>query len=135
MIPKKTLKRRVLSFGTFDILHPGHVFFLKSAKKKGDELFVIIARDSSVQKIKKIIPHFSENERKLQVESLSFVDFVFLGDENDFLRIPKAINPDVIVLGYDQAIPSNLAEIFPNTKIIRLTDHFSEEFKSSKLRK
>jgi len=47
---KKLVK--VLAFGTFDILHPGHEFYLKEAKKHGDILDVVVARDSTVEKIK-----------------------------------------------------------------------------------
>ncbi|HEY4500387.1 MAG TPA: adenylyltransferase/cytidyltransferase family protein, partial [Candidatus Paceibacterota bacterium] len=44
--------KRVMVFGTFDILHPGHLYFLRAAKKLGDYLIVSLARDVNVRKIK-----------------------------------------------------------------------------------
>ncbi len=42
----------VMCFGTFDILHPGHLYFLRECEKYGDELIVVIARDATVEKVK-----------------------------------------------------------------------------------
>ncbi|HYZ95792.1 MAG TPA: adenylyltransferase/cytidyltransferase family protein, partial [Nitrososphaeraceae archaeon] len=71
---RETLKV-VLVGGVFDILHPGHIFTLKTAKSYGDLLVVVIATASTATKIKKnrIILH-NENLRKEMVSSLSFVD-------------------------------------------------------------
>jgi len=134
-IQKKSGKKRVLAFGTFDIIHPGHIDFLKSAKKEGDELFVIFSRDATVQKRKGNTPHFDEEIRKYHVQKLGIANQVILGEPQDYLKIPKQIDPHVIVLGYDQEAPTKiLKENFPQAKIVRLTPHFPEQFKSSKLR-
>jgi FAD synthetase len=127
---------RCLAFGTFDILHPGHIFFLKEAKKHGDELFVLIARDTTVLKKKGRPPSFFETERKKNIESLGIATKVLLGHETDFLKIPKAISPDIMIFGYDQDISEKkLQKHFPMCKMIRISPHFPEHFKSSKLRK
>src|SRR6185295_6946945 len=126
VIPKKQPgKIRVLAFGTFDILHPGHIDFLKSAKALGTELFVLIARDSTVLKRKGTAAKFSEQSRCANVERLKIADMVVLGETEDYLKIPKRIDPDVIALGYDQKAPLKLLrENFPHAKITRLSAHF-----------
>lgn len=87
--------------GVFDILHPGHEFFLARAKSYGDLLVVIVARDSTVEKRKRI-PIVPEEQRLEMVGYLKPVDHAVLGGEGDFLRIIEDIRPDVIVLGPDQ---------------------------------
>jgi FAD synthetase len=99
---------RVLATGTFDLLHPGHVYFLTQAKALGDELFVIVARDSNIiHKPKPIIP---EVQRLEMVNSLSMVDQAFLGSEKDIFEPLKQIKPDIIALGYDQRFDSESLE-------------------------
>ncbi len=90
-----------MASGVFDILHPGHVFFLQEAKKLGDELIVVVARDSTAEKLKHR-PIMREEDRRFMVGSLKPVDRAVLGYEDDMFRIVKEINPDIIVLGYDQ---------------------------------
>jgi FAD synthetase len=87
--------------GVFDILHPGHGFFLERAKSYGDLLVVIVALDSTVEKRKRI-PIVPEEQRREMVGYLKPVDHAVLGGEGDFLKIIEALRPDVIVLGPDQ---------------------------------
>jgi FAD synthetase len=102
------LLTRVLATGTFDILHPGHVYFLVQARALGDELFVIIARDSNVtHKPKPIVP---EEQRLEMVNSLGTVDKALLGSETDMFEPLKEIKPDIIALGYDQYFDIELLE-------------------------
>jgi FAD synthetase len=92
--------KRVVATGTFDIIHPGHIRFLEEAKKLGDELIVIVAREKNVRhKPKPVIP---EEQRRRVVEAIKFVDKAILGDENDIFKPIMELKPDVIVLGYDQ---------------------------------
>lgn len=88
----------VMAQGTFDILHPGHIHYLEQSTKKGDELVVVIARDSRIDKE----VHFDEEERQKLVESIQYVDQAVLGSEGDIYSTVKDIDPDVITLGYDQ---------------------------------
>ena len=91
---------RVLATGTFDLLHPGHVYFLNKAKAMGDELFVIVARDSNVtHKQKPIVP---EAQRLEMINALGMVNKALLGSEKDIFEPLKKIRPDIITLGYDQ---------------------------------
>ena len=95
--------KKVLAFGTFDILHSGHKHYLKEAKKLGDYLVVIVARDKTVMRVKHFIPTHDENKRLKAVSELDYVDKALLGNlEGDKLDIVKEINPDIIALGYDQ---------------------------------
>ena len=90
----------VLAQGTFDILHPGHLHYLRESASLGDELVVVIARDSRVSDKKDI--HFNEDERKKMVKALEVVDRTVLGTEGDIYSTVEKIDPDFITLGYDQ---------------------------------
>jgi len=95
--------KKVLLFGTFDFLHIGHIHILETAKKHGDRLVVSVARDCVVEAIKGKKSIHNEQERKRIVESLSLVDEVVLGDERmSTYEVVERVQPDVIVLGYDQ---------------------------------
>jgi FAD synthetase len=87
--------------GVFDILHPGHAFILGEAKSMGDVLVAIVARDSTVEKRKRI-PIVPEDQRVEMVRQLKPVDVAILGNEGDPLKIIGEIRPDVIALGPDQ---------------------------------
>jgi FAD synthetase len=94
-------------FGTFDIIHPSHLRFLLEARNAVDcqecELVVIVARDSSIQRIKGHKSIFHEDERLKLVSGLRIVDFARLGNEGkDHYEVILEVNPDFIVLGYDQ---------------------------------
>ena len=93
--------RKVMAQGTFDILHPGHLHYLQKSAERGDELVVIIARDSRAGKKKDL--HFSEDERREMVEALKPVDRALLGTEGNIYDTVKELDPDVITLGYDQS--------------------------------
>lgn len=125
-------RRRVLCCGTFDYLHPGHLSFLRQAAQLGDELYVVIARDENVKRIKGKYPDHGEEERRSRVAALGIADEVRLGHLGaDFLRVVAEIRPDIIALGYDQARPSGLEEAFPECQIVVLEPHQPERYKSS----
>jgi FAD synthetase len=102
----KSKQRIVIASGVFDLLHLGHVKFLEDAKKAGGKnakLIVIIAKDSTAEKMKGKKPIMSETQRRALVESLRVVDEAVLGYEGlDIADVIKEIQPDVIALGYDQ---------------------------------
>jgi FAD synthetase len=99
---------RILATGTFDLLHPGHIYFLTQARVLGDELFVIVARDSNVtHKPKPIVP---EEQRLEMVSALEIVDKALLGSEKDMFEPLKQIKPDIIALGYDQRFDAEILE-------------------------
>lgn len=90
-----------MASGVFDILHPGHIFFLEEAKKLGNELVVVVARDSTARKLKHQ-PIMNEDVRLKMVTALKPVDIAILGHEDDIFKTVEEIRPDIIVLGYDQ---------------------------------
>ena len=92
--------RRVVATGTFDILHPGHLYYLTESRKLGDELWVIVARDENVKhKPRPILP---EAQRLEMVAALRPVDHAILGDHTDMFRPIEEIRPDVITIGFNQ---------------------------------
>ncbi|MFC6975712.1 adenylyltransferase/cytidyltransferase family protein [Halomicroarcula sp. GCM10025709] len=91
---------RVVAQGTFDILHPGHVHYLRDAAGMGDDLHVIIAR--SVNVTHKEPPVVPDEQRREMVGALKPVDEAHLGHPEDIFVPIERLEPDVIALGYDQ---------------------------------
>ena len=139
------MKKTVLAFGSFDLLHPGHLDYLSKARKLGDTLVVIVGRDDSIRRFKGRDPLFKEKDRVAMVGSLRMVDRAVLGnrisDKNGIYRILKRLRPDVIALGYDQRI--DMAELKRRLRLYGLrsrivgikVDRRFEDYKSSRLRK
>jgi len=98
----RTSLRVVLAGGVFDIIHPGHIHTLNSAKALGDVLVVVVATDTTAQKMKKRKPLHKQNQRKDLVSSLSMVDLCVIGQEGDIFKTVELIKPEIIALGYDQ---------------------------------
>lgn len=118
-----------MATGVFDLLHLGHIYFLNEARKYGDELVVVVARDNTAKKLKHL-PIISEQNRVIMVSNLKPVDRAILGHEDDMYKTVAEVKPDVIVLGYDQVfdeleIERKCKEIGLNVKVVRL-DKFSE---------
>jgi|TARA_B100001971_G_C18177963_1_gene531016 FAD synthetase len=130
----------VMAFGSFDLIHPGHLYYLKESKKYGDKLIVGVATDQNILELKGRKPLYNEKERLLEVKNLNIADEVRLGNDNrNVYDILEEVNPNVICLGYDQK-PSNeelkkelkLRKI--NAEIIRIDAFNPEKYKSSKLK-
>jgi len=90
----------VLAQGTFDVLHPGHVHYLEEAAAMGDELHVVLARRESVTHKPK--PVVTDEQRCDLLEALEPVDHAVLGHPEDVFKPLEEIDPDIVVLGYDQ---------------------------------
>jgi FAD synthetase len=133
--------KKVLVFGTFDIFHKGHINFLKQAKKYGDFLAIVVARDKTVEKVKGNLPRNKEKVRLENIKKSGLADRVLLGGLGDKYVIIKKIKPDVICIGYDQnAYVDNLKDKLiafglKNVKIKKLKPFKSDIYKSSKLKK
>jgi len=91
---------RVVAQGTFDLLHPGHVHYLEDAATYGDELHAIVARPSNVTHKPK--PILDARQRRDMIAALEAVDEAHLGDPDDVFVPIARLDPDVIVLGFDQ---------------------------------
>ena len=127
--------KKVMVFGTFDILHEGHLDFFRQAKALGDFLVVVVARNINVDRIKGHFPLHDEKRRLDQIRGLDMVDVAVLGHLEDPYRIIREEQPDVIALGYDQSsYDKELYQRFPKTEIVRLKPYKPEIYKSSKLK-
>jgi len=99
---KRGRKRIVLANGCFDLIHVGHVRYLKEAKDQGDILLVALNSDRSVQILKgEGRPILNEEERVAIVGSFSFVDHVVVFDDMNVERILLELKPDVHAKGSD----------------------------------
>ena len=121
---------RVLIFGTFDHLHPGHHFVLREALKRG-ETHAVVARDSNVLHIKGRSPKQSEEERLRALQETFPEVKARLGDTEDFLSPVRAVAPDLILLGYDQKLPPGVSESELPCPIERLPSFEPEKWKST----
>jgi FAD synthetase len=116
--------RRVMAQGTFDILHPGHRHYLEKSAALGEELAVVIARDSRVAPRKNVF--LDEESRRRVIGGLEAVDRAVLGSEKDLFASVAEIDPDVITLGHDQeyevaALESDLAAAgFDTVDVVRI---------------
>jgi FAD synthetase len=99
---------RVMATGVFDLLHPGHLYFLTEARKLGDELVVVVARDKTARRLKHE-PYVPEHIRREMVEALKPVDRAILGSTTDIYETVVRERPSIIALGFDQVF--NEAEV------------------------
>lgn len=128
--------KTVITFGTFDLFHPGHEYYLNTAKKHGDNLVVIVALDETVKSVKGFYPVDNQETRKNKVESSKIASAVYLGNPENKYQVLLDHKPDIIALGYDQiAFTEKLNQVIMdyglNTKIVRIDSHFPEKYKSS----
>ena len=127
-------------FGTYDILHPGHLDFFRQAKQHGDVLIAVVARDQNVVRIKGKQPVHSEEKRRVRVETVPDVDVAVLGNSDDPYRIIEEWRPDVLCLGYDQhsdftkGLEEELERRHLHPPIFRLQPFHPEIYKSSKIK-
>lgn len=133
--------KKVMLFGTFDYLHPGHLNLFTQAKKLGDYLIVVVATDQNAQKAKGEKPHFNQWDRLTTVSKAPGVDKAIIGSSNmDYLTTIKNEDPQVIALGYDQQfsathLQKQLHTEGLNIKVVRLKPFRPDKFKSSLLKK
>lgn len=91
---------KILAGGCFNVLHPGHEYFLKEAKKLGDILVVVITNDANNKK-----PYAIPAERRKDaLQKLSIADKIIIGNSDDFSAVVISEKPDIIALGYDQQL-------------------------------
>ncbi len=94
-------KKIVFTNGCFDILHVGHVRYLREARELGDVLVIGLNSDSSVSKLKPGRPVNPEAQRAEVLASLESVDYVTIFSEETPYELIRAIMPDVLVKGGD----------------------------------
>lgn len=133
---------RIMVFGTFDMVHPGHEDFFSQARALGKtpHLIVSIARDDAARRHKGSLPRHSEEERLALVRTHPMVDEAVLGDSIGYVEHIVRLAPDIIALGYDQAgeyvehLERHLKEAGCAARIVRLEAFKPETYKTSKLR-
>lgn len=126
--------KKIVATGTFDILHPGHVYFLSESKKLGDELWVIVSREKNVRHKPK--PIVSEEQRLKMIQSLKCVDHAILGDKDDMYKPIAEIDPDIITLGFNQyfseeKLVSEMRSRGIRAEVVRIGAYTGSEFTSS----
>ena len=133
----RTSLKVVLAGGVFDIIHPGHIHTLNSAKLLGDVLVVVVATDKTAVKMKKRTPLHNQIHRQNLVNSLSMVDLSLIGHEDDIFKTVEIVEPEIIALGYDQIhqekfITDGCRKLNLNVKVARLQST-NPEISSSKI--
>ncbi len=133
------MKKIVMCFGTFDGLHPGHEDYFRQAKEHGDELFVVVARDTTVVDVKGNLPAINELDRLMCIKDHPLVDDARLGYPGDKYKIIEEVNPDILCLGYDQEaftenLDAELARRGLSAMILRAEPFLPDMYKSSLLR-
>ena len=125
-------------FGTFDLLHPGHMAYIKEASAFG-RVHAVIATDAMSTIIKGKKPYFNQTERQKMVNSIKGVSRAIIGNSKDPYRVIKKENPSIILLGYDQTnfvdglyrfIKKNNLKI----KILRAKAFKPSKYKTSKIK-
>ena len=117
----------VFTNGCFDVLHRGHIEYLKKSKALGTRLVVGLNSDASIRRLKgESRPINNQDDRRAMLLSLRCVDQVEIFEEDTPLELIKYIAPDIITKGGDyrpdQVIGSNLVE---QTVIIPFLDGYS----------
>lgn len=122
------IKTRILCAGIFDNLIAGHLKYLRECRNLSfnSELLVIIARDSTVERLKGKKPNHNEDFRLMRVKALDFVDDAVLGFENEqILDRIISLQPDIIALGHDhyfneEGLKNVLKNLGFNIQVIRM---------------
>ncbi len=116
----KKKNKKVLIAGTFDILHPGHIFLINEAAKLGD-VYVVVATDKNREIYSGEAPIVPEQQRLEIIKNIKNVKMAKLGrPDNDTLKTVEDINPDIILLGPDQKFS---LEKLKNALVLRGMNH------------
>ncbi|MHA1234148.1 MAG: adenylyltransferase/cytidyltransferase family protein [Promethearchaeota archaeon] len=119
--------------GTFDIIHPGHIYLINEAAKMGD-VYVIVATDMNRKTYSGETPIISEDQRLEVIKSIKNVNEARLGrSDNDTLKTVEEINPDIILLGPDQkynleTLKQELGKKGLNKIIVKRLDTYYEKY-------
>lgn len=148
----------IMVFGTFDVFHPGHRFFIEEAREKmklesriwnlekkgkdrassfqlpASKFIIVVARDSTVKQLKGVLRN-PEQIRKKVLEQAFPDALVVLGDENDPMKVVRKYRPSLVCLGYDQVgFSEQLQKKYPEIRIERISAYQPEKYKSSKMK-
>lgn len=130
----------VLTFGSFDVVHAWHEYYLLEARKYWDQLTTIVASDENIEKIKGRPPLHWLEERVTEVEKIAIAQTVLAGSNSNPMKWIKELCPDVICLWYDQRWPFveklqwEIEKVWLATRVARIAAFHPEKFKSSLLK-
>jgi rfaE bifunctional protein nucleotidyltransferase chain/domain len=128
---KKLVGKKVLVGGCFDLLHIGHIRFLKAAKKQGDRLIIALESDEFIRKNKKRESFHSQKQRAEILSALSVVDMVillpFFESDDNYLKLVEIVKPNIIAVSKNdphirnkqkqaKKIGANLKIVIPHIK-------------------
>ena len=126
------MKKKVMVAGTFDILHPGHIYLIDKAAELGD-VYVVVATDKNRKRFSGDTPTVPEEQRLEVVKHIKNVKDARLGrSDNDTLKTVAEIDPDIILLGPDQQhsiqdLKDGLKELgLGDVKVERLTTYYDK---------
>jgi len=112
-------RKVVFTNGCFDILHSGHVKYLKEAKLNGDLLIIGLNSDSSVRSIKgPKRPVNDQVDRAIILSALEFVDYIVIFNEETPINLLKKLKPDILVKGSDYNIQNVIGREFATKTIL-----------------
>lgn len=127
-----------MATGTFDLIHPGHGYYLEESKKLGGDdscLVVVVARESTVR-ARKRVPIVPEKQRLEVVRMLKVVDEAVLGSETDMFSTVQKIKPDIITIGPDQNfdldwLREELKKRDLEAEVVKINDYHESSLDSS----
>lgn len=134
--------KKIMVFGTFDMIHKGHEDMFRQARSLAAEPHVIVsvARDSAALRHRGFLPQNDEEARRARLAAHELIDEAILGDEEGYVAHIVRVNPDIIALGYDQTgeyvehLEEELARAGITPQIVRLSPFQPDMYKTSKLR-
>jgi tRNA pseudouridine55 synthase len=124
--------KKVLVFGKFDILHPGHMHILAMAKKLG-QVIVVLESDQAIKSLRYYSPHNNEAVRTKQLQKLGFEVFV-RGTSHDAKYLINNLQPDILCIGEDQVYLQDTFSKFDNLNLEIIKFIKSNLYKSSHLK-
>ena len=123
---KKNGEKIVMTNGCFDLLHPGHIDYLKKAKKLGDRLIVAVNTDESVKRLKGSSRPINPVESRMQIlEELECTDWIIPFEEDTPRALIAKILPDILVKGSDYKVEeiAGSKEVIENGGEVILIDY------------
>ena len=135
----KPSMKKVMIFGTFDILHAGHLHMFQEAREYGDHLIAIVSQDETTLDVKGNTPFHTHAERKEFLEAIRTIDTVISGKSNDMYAVIAEQQPDIIALGYDQQVfvdelANKITEFGMEIEIVRLQPYKPHDKKTTKIK-
>jgi FAD synthetase len=127
------IAKKVLIAGTFDLIHPGHIYLINEAAKLG-EVYVIVATDKNREMYSGEAPIVHEEQRLAVIKSIKNVKDAKLGrHDNDTLKAVEEIKPDIVLLGPNQkysieTLKKGLIDIGLNKVVVKRLETYYEKY-------